>query len=216
LRLGDGVLPPDGWVQIDGYDVQVFPPKRKVLSENRRCVARCLHDKLNFTSVIMIDPDDPATQVHGLKKRLLRRLPDPVSILEDWNGVDRNSFCEHFAPMGRAWVVRMQRIMKARLRRFVQLWAHHNVEPLTREPDFDEWLERGTWTRSQKDRMRKEWAEKYHSTLPPVNKSASVAPFVKAECYRHSRRVAGSTLRMMPSRWRQGHGSGRWRNICMM
>jgi len=131
----------------------------------------------------MIDPDDPATQVHGLKKRLLRRLPDPVSILEDWNGVDRNSFCEHFAPMGRAWVVRMQRIMKARLRRFVQLWAHHNVEPLTREPDFDEWLERGTWTRSQKDRMRKEWAEKYHSTLPPVNKSASVAPFVKAECY---------------------------------
>jgi hypothetical protein len=31
--------------------------------------------------------------------------------------------------------------------------------------------------------MRKEWAEKYHSTFPPVNKSASVAPFVKAECY---------------------------------
>lgn len=184
--MSDGVLPKVNWEPLEGYEIRRVPPGRnKRITHERVAVARLLHPKLDFTAVVMLDPNDPDTQIHGLQKRLLRKLPSLGELWEGWQRgmADFPALRKHYGGMPRDRVDKQAGIMQRRLEGFVDLWLKKNMQPLSQEPDFYEWLERGSWTQNQKDQFKKMWEEKLAQSLPQVGRCRKVKPFVKAEAY---------------------------------
>lgn len=62
----------------EGYIIGTRPTKRMGLhigTAHRRPIAHCLHDDLLYTQPFVVDVNDAATQLAGLKKRLMRAQP---------------------------------------------------------------------------------------------------------------------------------------------
>lgn len=186
IRECDGVLPSTDWVPMTGYSVSIDRKRvDKKISENRATVARLLSPSLDFTSVIMLDPNDPDTQVHGLKKRLLRALPSLEILHKNWleGSLKFPKLRSVYGKLSAARIAGEATSLRKRLEGFVDLWLKHNLVPLSKEPDFEEWLERGTWTEAQKVGYRKLWYEEMRQMLPKASRCGRVSPFVKAESY---------------------------------
>lgn len=151
----------------------------RVLSKvtcERQPMARLLDNAMSATSVITLDADDQQTQVAGMQKRLLRKLPAPDPDLLN------------------------------RLKKFVRKFVKRNLKPLSEEPDFEEWLTNGDWTLAQQEQMRKHWEEVMRRELPPVKVCGTVKPFIKRESYpefKHARWINASNLKfkLVSGRW---------------